>query len=87
MRHGLPTIHAAGGSADTGALMAYGIDSMGQYRRVPYFIDRILKGAKPAELPIEQPTAVEFVVNLKVARALGISVPGSVLLQADRVIQ
>jgi len=86
MRHRLPVMHTAAGGADNGGLMAFGTDNMVQYRRMPYFIDRILRGTKPAELPIEQPVAVELVVNRRVARALGLSLPEALLLQANRVI-
>lgn len=87
LRHRLPIMHTAAGGADTGGLMAYGVDMMVQYRRVPYYIDRILKGAKPADLPIEQPKTLEFAVNLRTAKGLGITIPASVLVQADRVIE
>jgi putative tryptophan/tyrosine transport system substrate-binding protein len=87
LRHRLPTMHTAAGGADNGGLMAYGIDMMVQYRRVPYYIDRILRGAKPSELPIEQPRAVELVVNLRTARALGLDIPAALRVQADRVIE
>jgi putative ABC transport system substrate-binding protein len=87
LKHRLPTMHTAAGGADNGGLMAYGIDMMVQYRRVPHYIDRILKGAKPSDLPIEQPRALELAVNLRTARQLGITIPASVLIQADRVIE
>ena len=87
LQHRLPIMHTAAGGADNDGLLAYGIDMMIQYRRVPYYIDRILKGAKPSELPIEQPKSIELVVNNRTARALGITVPASVLVQADRVIE
>ena len=86
-RHRLPIIHSAEGGAETGGLMSYAIDSMAQYRRIPYFIDRILRGAKPSELPIEQPGNPQLVINLKVAKALGLALPQSVLIQADRVVE
>ena len=87
IRHRVPIMHTAAGGADTGGLMSYGIDQMIQYRRAPYYIDRLLKGAKPSDLPIEQPKALTFVVNAQTARALGISLPAAVLVQADRVIE
>ena len=72
--------------ADGGTLLTYGPNLQACYRRLAYFADRILRGAKPAELPIELPDTVELVVNLKTAKALGISAPPALLLRADRVI-
>jgi putative ABC transport system substrate-binding protein len=87
MRRGIPIISGWAIIADSGALCTYGPRLVESYRRVAYFVDRILKGAKPSELPIEQPTVLEFVVNLKTAKTLGITIPPAVLTRADRVIE
>jgi putative tryptophan/tyrosine transport system substrate-binding protein len=85
--HRLPMMAGLPDYAEAGSLMSYWADTTDVYRRVASYVDRILKGANPGELPIEQPTKFELVVNLKTARTLGITIPQSVLLRADRMIE
>ena len=85
--HRLPAMYEASEWADAGGLMAYGVTHADLFRRSASYVDRILKGARPAELPVEQPTRLRLVLNLRTAKALGITLPQAVLLRADRVIE
>ena len=83
----LPTVYGARQFVDEGGLMSYGANLTDSFRRSAGYVDKILKGAKPGDLPVEQPTKFEFVVNLRTAKALGLTVPQSILQRADEVIQ
>jgi len=83
----LPSIYSSREFVDAGGLMSYGADLADSYRRVAYFVDRILKGAKPADLPVEQPIKFEFIINLKAAKQIGLTIPPNVLARADKVIK
>ena len=86
IKHRLPSMHGVRGYADAGGLMSYWAHAGDLYRRVASYVERILKGAKPADLPVEQPTRFELVVNLRTAKALGHTIPQSLLQRADDVI-
>jgi len=83
----LPSVFVTRQAVDAGGLMYYGADQAESYRRVAYFVDRILKGAKPADLPVEQPTKFELIINLKTAKQIGVTIPPEVLARANKLIK
>ena len=83
----LPSVSNTKTFVEAGGLMSYGADLANSYRRVAYYVDRILKGAKPGDLPVEQPTKFELVINLKTAEQIGLTIPKSMLYRADKVIK
>ena len=87
LEHRLPAIYPWSSYPDIGGLMAYGTSLLDMHRRSAYYVDKILKGAKPAELPVEQPTKIELVINLKTAKQIGVTIPPNVLARADKVIK
>jgi len=86
-KYRLPDTHYSGEFAEAGGLMAYAPNLPDLYRRSATYVDKILRGAKPAELPVEQPTRIDLLVNVARAKALGLTLPRSVILRADRVIE
>jgi putative ABC transport system substrate-binding protein len=87
LRNRLPAIYPRQEFVEEGGLMTYGVNIIDQYRRAATYVDKILKGAKPADLPVEQPIKFEFIVNLKAAKQIGLTIPPNVLVRADRVIR
>jgi ABC-type uncharacterized transport system substrate-binding protein len=83
----LPSVYGNRQAVDAGGLMYYGADEADSYRRVAYFVDRILKGAKPADLPVEQPMKFEFVINLQTAKKIGLTIPPELLARASKIIR
>ena len=87
MRRRFPVVSGWSFLTEAGGLLSYGADIPAMFHRAAYYVHRIVKGAKPAELPIEQPTRFELVINMKTAKALGITIPQSIRLRADKVIE
>ena len=87
LKHRLPSMYGTPANADAGGLMSYGPNDSEYYRQAAVFVDKIFKGRKPVDLPVEQPLKWELVISMKTAKALGITVPPVVLLQAERVIE
>ena len=87
VKNRLPAIYANSGSVDAGGLMSYGVNLNDLARRAAVYVDKIIKGRTPADLPVEQPMKFDFVVNLKAAKQIGLTIPPNVLVRADRVIR
>jgi putative ABC transport system substrate-binding protein len=87
LKNRLPSMHEVKHYAEVGGLMSYGANDSDLFRRAAIYVDKILKGAKPADLPVEQPTKFEFIINLKTAKQIGLTIPQWTLMKADRVIK
>ena len=87
IKNRMPTMFERNGAAENGGLASYTADELESYRRAEIYVDKILKGAKPADLPVEQPTKFEFIINLKTAKQIGLTIPPNVLARADKVIR
>ena len=87
IKHRLPSMFEGSAGVEAGGLMSYSASDAESFRRAALYVDKILKGAKPAELPVEQPTKFEFIINLKAAKQIGLTILQSVLYRADRVIK
>ena len=88
LKRRLPSVYSYRAGVDAGGLMYYyGADLVDSYRRVAYYVDRILKGAEPGDLPVERPTEFELAINLKTAKQIGLTIPPNVLARADRVVK
>ena len=83
----LPSVSSSEVFVDAGGLMSFAADDADRYRRVAIYVDKVLKGAKPADLPVEQPTKFELVINLKTAKEIGVTIPQKLLARADKVIK
>jgi ABC-type uncharacterized transport system substrate-binding protein len=87
VKTGLPSVHDSREAVEVGGLMSYAYDIVDRYRRLASYVDKLLQGTKPADLPVERPSKFEFVINLKTAKALGLTIPPTILFQADEVIK
>jgi ABC-type uncharacterized transport system substrate-binding protein len=87
VKHRLPVMHERPQEVEAGGLMSYGVNDIDLWRRAATYVDKILKGAKPADLPVEQPIKFEFVINLKAAKQIGLTIPPNVLARSDKVIR